>query len=549
VRDVLYAEMDAERRRETHLRIAAHLEAAGDAADSLAELAYHYTRAGSHDKAFAYQWQWGERARREGQFSLAVAAWLEAAVQLGATAHPDKASLLAELRLNVGTYGFNIAPREAISALDLAFPHYEAAAGQTGDPTARDTLTQCLAALANAYGHYGEPAVSLAMADLLAAQDHQGNVPMRGAARAAYCSGLLASGHFDALVATAGEAMPDLAGLDLVGCPPLVHAARVIAVSDQNAVAYQGYRPDEGLRDYALWAARDSRMPHFLNHVLHPFALWAAWTGREDEALAVIEEMVANARRAGAPPDPHVLYLRPYMLAQRGELDDAAVLVRQALQYPHLAQNFMAKRLIEVLSATLQLAQGDLDGAQSTLFAIEAHARQTGMDFVRMQALLPLGRSLMAGDDPARGLAALEAAATISGAGPARNPLAYALALADLADAAIAGKECDRAQAFITGALAIAADPSQDNLALQARLKASQGDLHEANGRPDLARQAHLEALSAYRALRHTPMQHRLQERLARPVAAPPPTPAPAALQDAQVPAWLREAELRRLDG
>jgi tetratricopeptide (TPR) repeat protein len=287
-------------------------------------------------------------------------------------------------------------------------------------------------------------------------------------------------------------------------------------------------------------------LPNFLNHVLHPFALWAAWTGREDEALAVVEEMVANARRAGAPPDPHVLYLRPYMLWQRGELEDAGVLVRQALQYPHLAQNLMAKRLIEVLSATLQLAQGDLDGAQAALFAIEAHARQTGMDFVRMQALLPLGRSLLAGDDPARGLAALEAAAAMSGSGPARNPLAYALALADLAEAATATRECDRAQAFITGALAIAADPSQDNLALQARLKASQGDLHAANGRPDLARQAHLEALAAYRALRHTPMQHRLQQRLAAPMATPTPTPAPP---DAQVPAWLREAEARRLDG
>lgn len=547
VRDVLYAELDAERRRATHARIALHLEAAGAAADRLAELAYHYTRAGCHDKAFAYQWQWGERARRDGQFSLAVAAWLEAVAQLGATGHPDKEALLAELRLNVGTYGFNIAPREAIEALDLAFPHYEAAAGQADDAATRGTLIQCLAALANAYGYSGEPAVSLAMADLLAAQDLDGSAPMRGAARAASCSGLLASGHFDALVATAGEAMPDLAGVDLAGCPPLVHAARVIAVSDQNAVAYQGYRPDESLRDYALWAARDSRMPNFLNHVLHPFALWAAWTGREDEALAVVEEMVANARRAGAPPDPHVLYLRPYMLWQRGELDDAGALVRQALQYPHLAQNVMAKRLIEVLSATLQLAQGDMDGAQAALFAIEAQARQTGMDFVRIQALLPLGRALLAGDDPARGLAALEAAAAMSGAGPARNPLAYALALAELAEAATAARECDRAQAFITGALAIASDPSQDNLALQARLKASQGDLHAANGRLDAARQAHLEALAAYRALRHTPMQHRLQQRLVAPAAPQPAQPARAEAEPhAPIPAWLQDAESRR---
>jgi hypothetical protein len=163
-----------------------------------------------------------------------------------------------------------------------------------------------------------------------------------------------------------------------------------------------------------------------------------------------------------------------------------------------------------------------------------------------MQALLPLGRSLLAGDDPARGLTALETAAALSGSGPARNPLAYALALADLADAAIASQQGDRAQAFVTGAMAIAADPSQDNLALQARLKALQGDLHAASGRPDMARQAHLEALSAYRALRHTPMQHRLQQRLASVAAAPAPRETP---QDVQVPAWLREAEARRLDG
>ncbi|MFN3431786.1 MAG: hypothetical protein ACK46X_17765, partial [Candidatus Sericytochromatia bacterium] len=320
-----------------------------------------------------------------------------------------------------------------------------------------------------------------------------------------------------------------------------------IAVSDQNAAAYQGYRPDEGLRDYALWAAGDSHMPHYINRVLHHDALWAAWTGREDEALAVVEEMVATARRLGAPPDPHVLYVRPYLLWQRGELDDASALVKQALQYPHLAQNLMAKRLIEILSGTLQLDRGDLAGAMDTLRPIEANAQRTGMDFVRIQALRPIGRILLATGNQARGLAALETAATMSGSGPARNPLAYALTLADMADAALAEADLDRAQALVTSALAIAADPSQDNLALQARLKASHGELHAAQGRPDLARQAHMEALAAYRALRHTPMQHELQQRLDRPAAPVSVQPEPAP-QDFRVPAWLQDAESRRPD-
>jgi hypothetical protein len=545
VRDVLYAELEPERRRDTHERIAGYLEAAEDPEGVLAELAYHFSRAGRHDQAFAYLRRWGEKARGDGQFSVAVAAWLEAVEQGLATAHPDKDALLAELRLNIGIYGFSVAPREAIEALDLAFPHYEAAVAEHGDEAARGTLSQCLAALANAYGYFGEPAVSLAMADLLAAQDHGDSAPMRGAARAAYCSGLLASGHFDALAAAAGEAMPDLAGVDLAGCPPLVHAARVIAVSDQNAAAYQGYRPDDGLRDYALWAAADSHMPHFINHVLHHDALWAAWTGREDEALAVVEEMVATSRRLGAPPDPHVLYVRPYLLWQRGELDDAAVLVKRALQYPHLDQNLMARRLIEVLSGTLQLDLGDLEGAMDTLRPIEAQAQRTGMDFVRMQALLPLGRLLIQAGDAARGLAALETAAAMSGSGPARNPLVYALALAELADAAIAAGDPERAQALVTSAFAIASDPSQDNRALQARLKACQAEIHAATARPDLARQANLEALAGYKALRHATMQHRLQERLANPVAPAPRIEAP---QDFRIPAWLQDAESRRPD-
>jgi tetratricopeptide (TPR) repeat protein len=338
--------------------------------------------------------------------------------------------------------------------------------------------------------------------------------------------------------------MPELAGVDLAGCPPLVHAARVSAVSDQNAVAFQGDRPDEGLRDYAMWAALDSGLPHMWNHVWQPFVLWSAWTGREAEASAVIEEMAANTRRLGAPPDPYVLYLRPYLLWQRGELEDAAMLVRHALRYPHLDQHLTVKRLIEVLAGTLQLELGDLAGAEETLGAIEAQARQSGMDFIRIQALVPLGRTWLAQGDRERGLTALEAAAAASGEGPARNPLAYAWALAEMGDAAIATRQLDHAEAFLTRALAIATDPSQDNLALQARLKASLGAMYEANAQPGLAQQANLEALALYRSLNHAPMQHALQRRLEQPAAAPP-APAPQE-EAAQVPAWLRDAESRR---
>ena len=498
VREALYDELpDAERRR-LHGRYARHLEADTPGAHALAELAWHFSRGEDLERAFHYQAQLGDQCRKEGLAAVAVPAWLAAAEHLEAIAHPDKEALLARLRLDIGVYGYNVAPREAIAALDKAFPFYEAEAARLGDAASRTALTQCLAALAAAYGHSGEPAVARAMADLLEAVGDPAPSPQRSAARAVHCPGHLAAGHFDALVSTAREASRGLVGLDLAGCPPLVHASRISALGWQNYGVYQGYRPEEALRDYALGLAQDLKAHHLAADVLHVFALWNAWTGREDAALAVIEELNQLSRRAGAPPSPYVLYLRPYILWQRGALDDALALVRQALRYPHLDQTLFGRRLIEVLHGSILHGLGDDAGAEAVLWPIEAHARQAGLDFVRILALLALAPVLLAQGDRENGVAALRLAESACAEGPARNPLHQAHALRGLAERALAEDDAATALALLTRAEAIAADPQLANALLEAHLKADLAGAHAALGQLDAARQALITAGHGY---------------------------------------------------
>ncbi|MDB5102238.1 MAG: hypothetical protein JWM80_6659 [Cyanobacteria bacterium RYN_339] len=464
VREALYEDLPPACRVDYHLRYARYLEASD--ANLTAQLAHHFFHAGDAERGFRYQRLAGDQAMREGVPAAALEHW-----RLAERARPD--GDLLELWWSIGSVGYEIAPLVAAEALEKLM------AAPLGEEW-RPRRAQALAFLASAYGFGGRPNRSLAVAELARAELPPGETPLNAALESVGCAGLLAAGRVRELAVAARETARVLVGRDLSEEPRLVRLTRVGSQSYQNGVCYMGVRPDDDLRDQALAAAVRAEALNLYNVVRHYHAIWHAWTGRRREALAYVEATTDHCRRIGSPPYGAVLYLRPYMLAQIGEWQEASAWIERALAHPHFANQDFFRQLTRVLAAQVQAALGDPASAAAALREVQAHAHTHGLLLVALRATLALAEL----GDPASAQAALAAARALD------NPMHEAIALRLVGSERARANDPAGAEASFAQAIAILARPEQDNPLEQAHV-------HVARAEAALARRDGSSALDA----------------------------------------------------
>jgi tetratricopeptide (TPR) repeat protein len=471
MREALYGGMPDAERRAVHQRCGEYLESrhADELGLHLQDLAHHFSHGDDPLKAYTYVSQAGDAAYEAGATGLALEHWLVAERLLEGLETPDKRDGQIDLWWDIAGVGFNILPAEAVKAGHKLIPALEADVA-AGVPDAPIELIKAHALLAVAYGFCGQPRRGMESADRAIALLPPGDTPMHGALIMVKVANLFPAGRFDELLALCAQAATVLIGPDLTGQPPMVFNTRVGAASYPNTVVFQGVRPDPARRDYALWAANEGHAPSLVNIIQAFFGIWSAWTGRQAEAVTYIEEATQHCRKLGAPTYPWPLYLRAYLLWQRGEFEDALKLAEQALRMPHMDTVDLAKYLLVVLKGQVQLALGEREAAESAFSLAEAQGREAPMAVVLMRALLGRAELLvMRGDGPgARRV--LEEALAIARAPETRNPLHEALAERGLGELALSERMYTQARGHLGRAMAIVALPEQDNLIEQAHV-------------------------------------------------------------------------------
>jgi tetratricopeptide (TPR) repeat protein len=432
---------------------------------------------------------------------------------------PDKARRQLDLWWDIGFGAFVMYPRYAIEAFERLCAALQAVGEAPGRDNAR--LHGAMTLLAGAYGFAGQPELGLAKAGLALALADGLDTPMAGATLVPPTACLMAAGRIDELLETARRAATYLSG-DLSGEPPSTRAARVGAIGIQNAVAFQGLQPDMALRDAALIEAIAQGDPEPFTVLLH-FGVWYAWTGRESEALGYLEATAQKCRRMGAPPYIWALYIRPYVLWQRGEAAEALVLVEQALRYPHLAQQDFPFQLLRILKGHLHLDLGDLAAARVEFLAALLRGQEAKLAIVTMRALLGLAALAIANQDWESGRESLVAVRRMSSTGETRNPLLNAISHRLSGELAVARGRYAEARPSLTAALSTFASPEHDNLIEQAHVHRSLGRVAAADGRLEDAARAYARAGTIYHEIRNAHFLH-LTSRLAESL-----TPAAAA--------------------
>ena len=539
VREALYEALPEALRRALHDRCGAFLEAAhaGSEDQAINELAHHFGQGTDARKAYLYLKRAGDQARDLGAFPVAVARWSEAEAHLQTLDYPDQEERLAALWQEIGYRGFNVLPGLAAAALEKLIGHL-AAPERQGVPGNLLKQLEAYSMLGGAYGFAGLPKRGIEVAEKTIAMVPPSESPLYGALLAVFCSNLFPSGRFDALVAQAKRAAALLVDRDITGEIPLVYTTRVGAAAYQNAVSYQGIKPDAALADYAIWAAEQIQAYNLTNVTRHLMVIWDLWTGRQEAVVDYCETTAQTCRRIGAPPSPYMLYMRPYLLWQRGEFEEALAMANLSLRYAHLAQTDFMRQLTIVLRGQIHLDLGDHASAEADFAAAEARGREQDMRLILMQALLGRARSAIARGEAAEAwLAEAEAIAT----GPdGRNPLHEAMACRLRAEGAIACRDPLLAREQLKRALAIVTLPEQDNVIEQGRCQLLLGDLERLVGDEPKAQQAYREAASRFQAIKNRYWLQQANARLDRPVAELVVPEAPAVEQPV-VPAWARD--------
>ena len=491
VREVTYDSLAPETRRTLHRRAGEALEAKCDAAHghSVHELARHFLQGEDGPRAYRYLMEAAEQADATGADVTAIERWAEAERVLTGLDLPDQAARLFQVRLLVGWNGFVLMPELGREMLNKAVAAYEAdpdsgraLLAQTGFE-----LPELYGLLAVVNGFCGRPAEARAAADKAAAALVSASPHREGALRFAEVSGLLAAGRVDELVAAARRAAALLDQPIAGEVPQTLLGARVGAHGTQNAIAFQGQRPDPAVRDRALAYARANNDENPFTTWFY-FGVWAAWTGRHEEAQAYIDLTAQKSRKVGGPPYPWVLYLRPYLLWQRGEHETALDQVeRSLLAFPHLRQNALAFHHTLGLRGNLLLDLGRREEAAAVFADLEAEGRARELGFSLIMGLAGRGRVAGAAGLPAAAREAFEELYGLTSAGTLRNPLDPARAARGLGNVAMALGDWEGAAERFAEALAIAGRPDQDNLFLQGHLHRDRGKLHLRRGEREAA--------------------------------------------------------------
>ena len=480
VREVAYAGLNEACRRALHGRAGAAIETCheGRLQDVVGDLAHHHFRAGDAARAYRYLMTAAAHADAAGADEVALVRFQEAAVALEDLDIPDKTAHQIRLWYQTAWHAAISRPELARRCLARALPAL-AAAPDAGE-AAGVAEGHLHAANAVATGMAGYPREAMAAAAAAAALPPFSASP--DAAAYARLLGLLAAGRIDEVIATARVADAAFVAMPTGIFPFGVHHMRTGTLTSQNAVAFQGVRPDPVLRDMALAQARLNRDEDPYTVWMY-FGLWPAWTGRRDEALAYVERMTDKARRVGGPPFPWVLYIRPYLLWQHGDHETALAQVEKALiAFPHLRENALAFHHMLALRGHLFLGLGRHEEATVVFADLEALARERELGLALLLALTGRGMVALAAGHPSEARTPFAEAHALTLAGPLRNPLYQARAARGLGQVLMALGDRDGAEERLAEALAIVRRPEQDNLLLQAHLHRDRGRLARRQG-------------------------------------------------------------------
>lgn len=515
MREALYGGMPDAERRAVHQRCGEYLENryAEDLDEHLQDLAHHFSHSGDAIKAYTYVSRSGDAAHAAGATGLAVESWLLAERLLEGLEMPGKREAQIDLWWDIAGVGFNILPAEAVKAGHKLIPALEADVA-AGLPEAGIELIKAHALLAAAYGFCGQPRRGMESADRAIALMPPGETPMHGALIMVKVANLFPAGRFDELTALCAQAAKVLIGPDLTGQPPMVFNTRVGAASYPNTVVFQGVRPDPARRDYAIWAANENQSHSLVNIIQAFFGIWSGWTGRQADAVSYIEEATQHCRKLGAPTYPWPLYLRPYLLWQRGEFEDARKLAEQALRMPHMDMVDLAKYLLIVLKGQAHLALGEPELAEAAFSEAEAKGREAPMAVVLMRALLGRAELAVTRADWPGARRALDEVLTIARAPETRNPLHEALAERGLGEAALNDRQYAQARGHLERALAIVTRPEQDNLIEQAHLHRALGAVLLGQGDAIAAAEPLRKAGELYHRLKNRHWLHAVNQHL-----------------------------------
>lgn len=508
VREALYQDIPERERAELHLKCGQYLEriCGSDLEARSGDLAHHYGRSPDVAKAFEFLMKAGDQARASGQIALAVDRYVKADEFLDQLDLPGKPARQIALWYTIGLFSFASMPQAAISALERCIPALERL--ELDDPANRDKLLDSVGYLGLAYGFSGWPDRGLSTTDRVRdILDDKYQAPWF--VTRAGC--LLAAGRFDEMHDFAERAGRILTTREFPGFPTAAFS-KVGFANYQLACSFQGIKPSAELLDFALAAADAIGSPNLKNVSWSRYCLWLAWTGRQREALDGLDRITQNCRRIGAPPYPWALYLRPYLLFQGGDLDEAVALVGQALRYPHLAQDALAENSVKLLKAQLLLASGDARAAETVAEEVGTVARERGQGLIVAQGLLCRAQIALSDGQARQARSLAQRVLETVASGPLRNPLHEAIALQTLATCDRLEGQPDPARERLDRALAIVSEPQQDNPFEQGAILKAIGEIERDRGDSRAARAALVQAAERFRALGN---RHRLRPILA----------------------------------
>ncbi len=549
VREALYEDMSDDERRDLHELYGAFIERqhAGDPTPVINELAYHFLRGRDAVKAFEYLRMVGDQARDAGHAAIAIQNWKHAEELLATLDYPDKETHQVDLWWNIGRFCTQAWPKIGIEVLSKMIPAMEAQGdidrtsrilkGLVGlimklpaerrkkvvtkltapkvyrhrvrkglarllppPPSWTQRLLIAYAYLGACYGLSGQPQKGLAALNRALSLLPFVGSHLEGGMLASKAVCLKPAGQFDEIQRLA-QRSSELLGEEHIVNDPAVRTGWMGQMGARLTVSFQGVRPDFEHLDYAIRKADEGFEFSFKNFFWGRTGIWTAWTGRYDETLDLIEKMNQNSRKIGAPPYQWALYLRPYVLWQRGEYEEALALVLQTLRYPHIEHDAFAELSIHTLRGQLHLELGELEAAERDFADVERRGRENELLLVTIRALLGRGQLALARQQLPEAREVFEEAHRMAESGPARNPLHQALAARWLGETALFEGDLAEAQARFDEAMAIFERPEQDNLIEQGNVLRSRAKLLLAQGERDAALAALREAGSRFRAI------------------------------------------------
>lgn len=517
VRDVVYDELPPDARTGLHRRAGEALLArcAGNEEALAHDLARHFLLSGNDARAHPQLLTAADTALARGAIYVALEYWRDADAALERLGGDSLAQRLS-IWLKIGFHGYHIAPPLAASMLARALVAFDAEPLRVTTllQAQNNTLPELLTLYAASHGILGKTRQAFDAVARLRALSSQTASIFSLIADIASLSPLLQSGRIDELVATAKSLGRILEHPLPPDTPPFVKTARVAVFSTQNAIAFQGLRPLPEPRDKALACARENGDEDSLLAWFY-FGVWCAWSGHIDEAEAYVERTVQKSRLVGGPPFSWLLYLRPYLMWQRGEVSLAyEQLEKNLLAYVHLRDHALVFNLALALRGHLLADHGRTAEAKAVFDDLVERAEGASLGIALMLGLYGQGSMHAIEGRWNEAEASFRRLETLSQDPSTRNLLSQAYAMLGLGRCAVL-HNAERALAYFDDVLHLARRSDMDNLFLQAQAQLSRARVFRQKKRHTDARLAYGEAGKMFHRMRNITGLHTVTEELA----------------------------------